>query len=113
MADLVVAPCLPSQPDVESLGEFDDLLGELKNYGRSVNAFAVINKATTGLNFSREILAANKGIEEMSHIKPSVGTITDRPTIRDAWVEGKTVFDISTQGAIKAQIEFLTIIEAL
>ena len=113
VADLVIAPCLPSQPDVESLGEFDDLLGEMKSYGRSVRCFAVINKATTGLNFSREILAANKGIEDMSHIASSVGTITDRPTIRDAWVDGRTVFDLDSQGAKKSQVEFTAIIDAL
>lgn len=26
--DILVAPCLPSQPDVESLAEFDELVGE-------------------------------------------------------------------------------------
>jgi len=113
VADLVVAPCLPSQPDVESLGEFDELLGSLKDYGITLRAFAVINKATTGLNFSREILAANNGIEDMEHISPSGVTITDRPTIRDAWVEGKTVFDLDTQSAAKARTEFEAIIELL
>jgi len=68
LTDVLIAPCLPSQPDVESLEEFDEVVGEVLAGNPKMKCMTVINKASTGLNFSREILLAREAIAEMEHL---------------------------------------------
>ena len=113
VADVLIAPCLPSQPDVESLEEFDEMVGEVKAGNPKLTCMTVINKASTGLNFSQEILLAREVISEMEHLSQCKAVITDRPNFRSSWLEGKTAYDLVTESAEKAKHEIEGIIALL
>lgn len=113
LANILIAPCTPSQVDVEALGEFDELLDELQSYNPSLTVVSVINKANTGL-FRHEIEQAADAMAEMEHLSRPVVAIADRPNFRAAWLEGKSVFDLDATDAVrKAQGEISKIVEAL
>ena len=113
VADVLVAPCLPSQADVESLEEFDQMVGEVMAGNPSLRAFTVINKANRGLNFSHEIKLARDAISEMDHLHECTEVVSDRPNFRNAWLDGKTAFDLETESAKAAQYEIAGIIACL
>ncbi len=113
VADILVAPCLPSQADVESLEDFDNMVGEVLTGNPTLKCLTVLNKANRGLNFSHEILLARNAIEEMEFLSECPEVITDRPNFRTAWLEGKTAFDLKTESAKKAQGEIEGVIKWL
>ena len=114
VSDILLAPCLPSQADVESLGHFDSVVGEVLALNPDLIALTVINKATTGLNFSKEIALASDAIEEMEYLGRPIGMVTDRPTFRATWMEGQAVHDLpDTPSSMKAKTEIINIVESL
>lgn len=113
VADVLIAPCLPSQPDVESLAEFDELIGEVMAGNPKLRCLTVINKANTGLNFSKEIELARSAIGELEFLPKPIATVTERPNFRSSWLEGKSAFDLTTESARKAQVEIERIIDQL
>lgn len=113
VADVLLAPCLPSQADVESLHEFDELVGEVMAGNPNLKCLTVINKATTGLNFASEIKLARDAIGEMEFLPVPEVTVTERPNFRSSWQEGKGAFDLKTPSAKKAQVEIEMIMELL
>jgi len=112
-ADVLLAPTLPSQPDVESLGDFDDVVGEVLAGNPRLQCLTVINKANTSLHFSGEIELARNAIAELDHLSTYVGMITDRPNFRSSWLDGKTAYDLETDSAEKAKFEIEQVINAL
>ncbi len=113
VADILIAPSLPSQADVESLQEFDELVGEVMAGNPTLRRITVINKATTGLNFAREIKLARDAIGEMEFLPEPEATITERPNYRSSWQDGKSAYDLTTASARKAQAEIERVIELL
>jgi len=113
LADVLVAPCLPSQADVESLSEFDAMIGDVLAGNPDLKTITVINKANRGLNFSHEIELASDAIEEMVNLQRPVAVIGERPNFRSAWMEGQGVHDLSTASAKAAQAEIERVLEAL
>jgi len=113
VADVLIAPCLPSQADVESLEEFDAMVGEVLTGNPGLKCHTLLNKANRGLNFSAEILQARTAIEEMDHLHHCPVVISDRPNFRNAWLDGRSAFDLDTESAKKAQVEIGEVIEWL
>lgn len=113
LADVLIAPCLPSQADVESLNEFDAMIGDVLAGNPDLKTITVINKANRGLNFSHEIKLASDAIEEMTNLERPVSVVGERPNFRSAWMEGQGVHDLSTESAKAAQSEIDRILEAL
>lgn len=113
VADVLIAPCLPSQADIESLEEFDTMVGEVLAGNPTLKCLTVINKANRGLNFSSEILAANQAIAEMENLSNCSEVVADRPNFRSAWLDGMTAYDLNTDSALKAQAEIDGIIACL
>lgn len=113
VADVLVAPCLPSQADIESLEEFDAMVGEVLAGNPGLRSLTVINKANRSLNFSHEIKLARDAISEMEHLHDCTEVISDRPNFRAAWLDGKTVFDLDTASAERAQLEVMGVIACL
>jgi chromosome partitioning protein len=114
IADVLLAPCLPSQADIESLDEFDALVGEVSALNTELRALTVINKATTGLNFSTEIELAANAIAEMEYLERPIGMVTDRPNFRATWMQGQGVHDLpDTKSSLKAKAEIDNIVELL
>ncbi len=110
VADVLIAPCLPSQADIESLEEFDAMVGEVMAGNPSLKAITVINKANRGLNFSHEILLAREAIAEMEHLSDSQEVVSDRPNYRSAWLDGKSAYEIHSASGEQAQLEIEGII---
>ena len=100
VADVLLAPCLPSQVDVEALGEFDDLLDEVAAFNSNLKVVTVINKASTGL-FAHEIALASDAIAELNNLDRPIGVVADRPNYRKAWLDGQGVFDLEPTEATK------------
>ncbi len=113
VANVLIAPCLPSQADVESLEEFDTLVGEVTAGNPKLRCLTVINKATTGLNFAAEIKLASDAISEMEFLPLPTATVTERPNFRTSWLEGKAAHDLTTESARKAQAEIERIVDQL
>lgn len=113
VADILVAPCLPSQADIESLEEFDAMVGEVLTGNPALKAVTVLNKANRGLNFSHEILLAREAIVEMEHLNDCSEVISERPNFRAAWLDGKSVYDLQTESAEKAQFEIEGVLTCL
>lgn len=111
LADILVAPTLPSQADIESLEEFDQLVGEVQAINHNLKVFTVINKVTRGLNFSHEIALATDAVRELEYLHTFHETaISDRPNFRAMWLEGKSIYDLDTESARKGQAEIEEII---
>ena len=113
VSDVLVAPCLPSQADIESLEEFDEMVGEVLAGNPNLKCITVLNKANRGLNFSHEILLAREAIREMEHLSSCDNVVTERPNFRSSWLEGKTAYDLETESAEKAKFEIEGIIQSL
>lgn len=114
VSDVLLAPCLPSQADIESLGHFDGVVGEVSALKPDLRALTVINKATTGLNFSREVALAADAIGEMTYLSKPIGMVTDRPTFRSTWMEGQGVHDLpDTTSSLKAKAEINNIVAVI
>ena len=113
LADILIAPCLPSQPDVESLEEFDALVGEVMVGNEELKCLTIINKANTSLHFAKEIYDATQAIEEMEFLSNCAAVVTERPNFRSSWLEGKTAYDLKTESAEKAKVEIERIIDLL
>lgn len=114
LAHVLLAPSLPSQADVESLGEFDEVVGEVSTINPALKAYTVINKANTGLNFGQEIELAADAMAEMENLGRPVAVVTERPNFRATWMEGQAVHDLpDTPSSLKAKAEIENIIEAL
>ena len=113
LADVLIAPCLPSQADVESLNEFDAMIGEVLAGNPDLRTITIINKANRGLNFSHEIELASDAIEEMTNLQRPVAVIGERPNFRSAWMEGQGVHDLKTASAKAAQEEIEQVVRAL
>ena len=113
VANVLIAPCLPSQADIESLEEFDAMVGEVMTGNPSLKAFTVLNKANRGINFSHEILLAREAIAEMDHLGDCTEVISERPNFRAAWLDGKSVYELETESAAKAQMEIEGVISWL
>lgn len=113
IADVLIAPCLPSQADIESLEEFDAMVGEVLLGNPTLKRMTVINKANRGLNFSHEILLARQAITEMEYLDDCQEVISERPNYRSAWLDGKTAYDLDTESAEKAKLEIEGIIAEL
>ena len=112
VADVLIAPCLPSQADVESLEEFDAMVGEVLGGNPGLKAITVLNKASAGI-FSYEIKLARDAIADMEHLHDCTEVVNERPNFRAAWLDGKTVYDLETESAEKAQLEIEGIIACL
>ena len=113
IADVLIAPCLPSQADIESLEEFDAMVGEVLAGNPSLKCMTVLNKANRGLNFSHEIKLARDAITEMDHLYECTEVVTERPNFRSAWLDGKTAYDLNTESAGKARFEIDGVIACL
>lgn len=113
VADVLIAPCLPSQADIESLEGFDEVVGEVLAGNPSLKCLTVLNKTNHGLNFSHEIKLANDAIAEMEHLHDCIGVVAERPNFRKAWLEGMTAYDLETESAEKAKFEIEGIIACL
>lgn len=103
VADVLLAPCLPSQADVESLQEFDEVVGDVLGGNPDLKAITVLNKCNFGLNFHTEIGLAQAAIEEMDYLSNCPAVVSERPNFRAAWLEGKSVYDLETDSARAAQ----------
>lgn len=113
VADVLLAPCLPSQADIESLEEFDAVVGEVLTGNPKLRCLTVLNKVNRGLNFTQEIDLAKAAIAEMDNLAICEHVISDRPNYRTAWLEGKTAYDLGTASAEKAKTEIDGVIAAL
>lgn len=113
VADILLAPCLPSQADIESLEEFDEMIGEVLAGNPKLRCMTILNKVNRGLNFSQEILLAREAILEMENLSACNDVISDRPNFRNAWLEGKTAYDLNTVSANNARMEIEGIIDQL
>jgi len=106
LADTLIAPTLPSQADIESLEEFDQLVGEVQAINHDLKVFTVLNKAVRGLNFSHEIALARDAILEMEYLNVCYDhAISDRPNFRATWLEGKSIYELDTESGRAGQAE--------
>ena len=113
VADILLAPCLPSQADVESLQEFDEMVGEVLAGNTRLRSLTVLNKCNFGLNFHREIGLAQAAIAEMDHLNNCPVVVSERPNFRAAWLDGRSVYDLDTDSAQEAQKQINGVIACL
>lgn len=111
-ADVLIAPCLPSQADIESLQEFDAMVGEVLAGNPGLKTITVLNKANTGL-FANEIHMARDALADMDYLDRDADVVSERPNFRSAWLDGKTAYDLDTDSAEKAQFEIEGIVVKL
>jgi chromosome partitioning protein len=103
VADVLLAPCLPSQADVESLQEFDEVVGDVLAGNPNLRPITILNKCNFGLNFHREIGLAQDAIAQMEYLNNCPAVISERPNFRATWLDGASVYDLHTDSAKAAQ----------
>lgn len=113
VANVLIAPCLPSQADVESLQEFDEMVGDVLAGNPTLKAITILNKCNFGLNFHREIGLARDAIAEMENLSDCPAVVSERPNFRAAWLEGQSVYDLETNSAKEAQKQIDGVISCL
>jgi len=104
VANVLVAPCLPSQADIESLLEFDAMVGEVLAGNPGLKTITVLNKANTGI-FVNEVHMARDALSDLDYLSDDPLVVTERPNFRNAWLDGKTAYDLDTESALNAQAE--------
>jgi len=106
IADVIVAPVQPSQADLETFGNLNELV-ENANAMRPgvIKSIAVISRAPTH-HLVTETEEAQEFLDEHTDFSLADQVIHDRKVYRDAMYEGKGVIELSNDSA---RLEILTL----
>ncbi|MEJ1334433.1 MAG: AAA family ATPase [Candidatus Sedimenticola sp. (ex Thyasira tokunagai)] len=104
-ADVAYAPLQASQPDIETSGPLNRLIGDAKKLNRKLIARAVISRAPTNPMIN-ETMEAREALAELDQLDLSRVFVRDRKIYRDAMVEGLGVVEMTNSKA-KAEIQLL------
>jgi chromosome partitioning protein len=105
VADLLLMPFRPSQPDLDVLPRMSEIVQQAKDINTTLQSIALITMAPTNpsineIEQTREVFADYPGVKLLKHI------IYDRKVYRDAMGEGKGVVEMSNQKATEEFTQF-------
>lgn len=107
VADRLLVPCQTSQPDLDVLPEFNDVIAEAKDLNPDLDARIVFNRVSTnrgsrGVDEAVEYLAA----AELEHLSPARSALHDRKAYGDVFSEGLGVLEF-TNAKARAEVRAL------
>lgn len=88
-------PLRPSQADLETVGEVNDMVADVKVLNRGLQAFSLVSMASTNPSVL-EPMEAREALREVPELTLSNHTIRDRKVYRDAFYEGVGVIEMSS-----------------
>ncbi len=109
VADIVIVPFIPSQPDLATLDTINDIIGKAKRLNKKIKSFAVINIAST---HHKDKLAseAKEFIKSNSKLAVLNTVLRARTSYRDVFIKNKSIFELKDK---KAKSEFTKLIKEL
>jgi chromosome partitioning protein len=88
-------PLRPSQADLETVGEMNAMVADVKAFNAGLQAFSLVSMASTNPSVL-EPLEAREALKEVPGLTLSGCMIRDRKVYRDAFYEGVGVFEMSS-----------------
>jgi chromosome partitioning protein len=107
IADLLLIPFRPSQPDLDTLPHLQDIIIQAQDLNPNLTAYGLLTMAPTN-PVVNEIHEAKEYLKEYQNIHLVNSIIRDRKVYRDAISEGLGVIEMSNQKA-KFEMEQLAI----
>lgn len=105
VADMLVVPFRPSQPDLDTLSNLSEVIIRAKDLNSELRIHALLTMTSTNPRV-RETKEAQNYLDDYRNIDLLQSTIKDRKVYRDAMSEGMGVVEMSNQKA-KAEIDQL------
>lgn len=96
VAQRIYIPIQASQFDVWTLGAMDSLVNQVKAFNNQLEAYVIINRASTNPSVS-EAIEASEVLEDFDHIKLSKSVIRDRISFRKAARSGLSIYELQAQ----------------
>ena len=90
VADLLVVPIRPSQPDLDTLAHLSEVVTEARDLNDQLVVRALLTMVPTN-PYVREVEQSLEYLQEMPTIEPLTTVIRDRKVYRDAMAEGRGV----------------------
>jgi chromosome partitioning protein len=102
VANIVIIPFIPSQPDLATLDNLNDIIQGAKKHNKQIKLYAVINNASV---HHKDKLAkeAKEFIKENSKIKILDTVLRTRNSYRDMFIKNKSIFELKDKKA-KAEV---------
>ncbi|MGR9115404.1 MAG: division plane positioning ATPase MipZ [Gammaproteobacteria bacterium] len=104
-AHILVVPFRPSQPDLDTLPNMQEIIVQAKDLNPSLKVFGLITMAPTNPVIQEEA-DARDCLNDYPHIKPLSTMIRDRKAYRDAMSDGLSVVEMDNAKA-KSEIKNL------
>ena len=105
VADMLIVPFRPSQPDLDTLSNLSEVIGHAKELNSELRIHALLTMTSTNPRV-KETKEAQDYLKDYPNIKLLQATIKDRKIYRDAMSEGRGVVEMSNLKA-KAEIDHL------
>lgn len=106
-ANIMIMPLRPSQPDIDTLPEMQDIISQASDFNPHLVVFGLLTMASTNPIVKEENEALNI-ISEYKNIKPLKSIIRERKAYRDAISTGNGVVELSN---VKAKKEIKKLVE--
>ena len=105
VADMLIVPFRPSQPDLDTLSNLSEVLIRAKELNSELRIHALLTMTSTNPRV-KETKEAQNYLEDYPNIELLQSTVKDRKVYRDAMSEGLGVVEMNNQKA-KAEIDQL------
>lgn len=109
VADILVVPCQPSQPDIDTIPMMLDIVERAMEINETLKVYAVITRAPTNPSIT-EIEATKVAFNRFSQIKLLNSILHERKVYRDAISLGLGVIELNND---KAKNEAITMLEEI
>ena len=93
VADLLVVPVRPSQPDLDTLAHLNEVVSKARDLNDQLVVRALLTMVPTN-PYVREVEQSLEYMQEMPTIAPLTTVIRDRKVYRDAMAEGRGVSEM-------------------
>lgn len=112
VANVLVMPTCPSQFDLWQVSRVAALIEQARGFNPELQAFAVVNRASTNWT-SAEAREAAELITEFPQLQLARTVLHDRKSYRDAVRDGRAVFELEQSSARKAADEVWALVAEL
>ncbi len=97
-------PLRPSQADLETVGEMNAMVADVKALNAGLQAFSLVSMASTNPSVA-EPMEAREALQDVPELTLSGCMVRDRKVYRDAFYEGVGVFEMSSnKGTAEVQL---------
>ena len=95
VADMLLCPVAPSQPDLWAIDKFHALVETAKDFNEKLQVFVVLSRVSPNVMVAAETRDAREFLQEYEHFKVCESEIRERAIFRRAVAQGKGVVEMT------------------